>query len=107
FGDLIIKNSQIYANDLITLRADYGAFWNGNIYIENVDHFPQSSYNFINASVQLHHDFGYPIMLGDKRIEVKNYTVHNENISDTLYLLTVWHNNATNRIQDYTLAKDW
>ena len=59
-GKFILKNSTVYNDCLIILRADYGATWDGDVYIENVNWYHSSSCPAViyarNAS---DHDFGY------------------------------------------------
>ncbi|MBO4909650.1 MAG: hypothetical protein J5476_10285, partial [Lachnospiraceae bacterium] len=35
FGDLVIENSRILSENFISLRQDFGSFWDGKIYIKN------------------------------------------------------------------------
>ncbi|MBE6617083.1 MAG: hypothetical protein E7627_03960 [Ruminococcaceae bacterium] len=59
-GDFILKDSTVYNDCLFILRADYGATWDGDIYVENVDWYHSSSCpSIIYARNDSQHDFGY------------------------------------------------
>ena len=59
-GDFILKDSTVYNDCLFILRADYGATWDGDIYVENVDWYHSSSCpSVIYARNDSSHDFGY------------------------------------------------
>jgi len=59
-GTFILKDSTVYNDCLIILRADYGATWDGDIYIENVDWYHSSSCpSVLYARNNSDHDFGY------------------------------------------------
>ena len=64
FGKLRILNTQVHAKQLVTLRPDYGSFWNGDIEISNCKLLPRhqkfSSIAVINGRNTEDHDFGYP-----------------------------------------------
>jgi len=59
-GDFILKDSTVYNDCLFILRADYGATWDGDIYVENVTwHYNSSAPAVIYARNDSSHDFGY------------------------------------------------
>ena len=59
-GDFILKNSTVHNDILILLRADYGASWDGDVYIENVEWYHSSSCpSVIYARNTGTHDYGY------------------------------------------------
>ena len=78
FGDLVIKDCRFNSDALVTLREDFGGFWNGNILIDNVQHYPATNYpKIINANPSIDYDFGIKTYLGNKYIRISNYTLHN------------------------------
>ena len=55
-----MKNSTVYNDCLFILRADYGATWDGDIYVENVDWYHSTTYPaLLYARNDSQHDFGY------------------------------------------------
>lgn len=59
-GKFILKNSTVHNDILILLRADYGASWDGDVYIENVDWYHSSSCpSVIYARNTGTHNYGY------------------------------------------------
>lgn len=76
-GDLILKNSKFFSNNVIDLRSDYGSSWNGNIYINNIYHKPFSNNgtSLIKGSLKNDWDYGYATTFGTGIISVENYVV--------------------------------
>lgn len=67
-----VRDTQVEAMAFLTLRYDYGAFWNGDIRIINCRFKTDNdkyTYNLINAYNYSIHDFGYPCM-GPKTIYI-------------------------------------
>ncbi len=59
-GKFTIKDSTIYGNEIISLRADYGCTWRGDIDIINCRLMnDRNSINLFNARFYAHHNFGY------------------------------------------------
>lgn len=68
-GNLIVENTKIYAynNFIITLRSDYGAFWNGTITLRDChvinalkdDGSYRTQISMIIEADTVNHDFGY------------------------------------------------
>jgi len=59
-GDFVLRNSAVHNDILISLRADYGASWDGDVYIENVDWYHSSSCpSVIYARNTGTHNYGY------------------------------------------------
>jgi hypothetical protein len=59
-GKFTIKDSTIYGNEIISLRADYGCTWRGDIDIINCRLMnDRRSINLFNARFYPHHNFGY------------------------------------------------
>ena len=59
-GKFLIKDSTIYGNEIISLRADYGCTWRGDIDIINCRLMnDRKSINLFNAKFYAHHNFGY------------------------------------------------
>lgn len=76
-GTLILNNIDVYSSDLVTFRGDYGATWLGDIFIDNIRHYPKSKYNnILNCSYNVDHDYGYECTLGKNIVSIKNYTVY-------------------------------
>jgi hypothetical protein len=68
FGTLLVENTKIRSvKAAISLRGDYGSFWDGEVIIRNCEYVPLGSpvalFNAINDGT---HDFGYPCMLPRK-----------------------------------------
>lgn len=86
FGKLIIKNTKIVDSEiLVTLRDDYGSFWDGDIIIENVEVeckflSVRDGRMIVNAKNDGTHNFGYTCQYPN--IYVDGITFHNA-IDDT------------------------
>jgi len=63
-GDLIVENSTLHGNTLVSFRRDYGSTWEGDLYIRNSKWIPACGDthlpHMINVSNDGMHDFGYP-----------------------------------------------
>ncbi len=82
WGEMNIINTKVESRAMVTLRYDYGAFWNGNIYIINCiwEPFDDTHYcNVINACNFSIHDFGYPCM-GPRQLYIDGLSAPNANI---------------------------
>jgi hypothetical protein len=68
FGTLLVENTKIRSvKAAISLRGDYGSFWDGEVIIRNCEYVPSGSpLALINAVNDGAHDFGYPCMLPRK-----------------------------------------
>ena len=84
-GKFILKDSTVYNDCLLILRADYGATWDGDVYIENVDWYYDSNYPAVvyarNAS---DHDFGYTCYQ-PRNIYIDGLHVHEMNVDPSKY----------------------
>jgi len=59
-GKFTIKDSTIYGNEIISLRADYGCTWRGDVEIINCRLVnTKAPVNLFNARFFEHHNFGY------------------------------------------------
>ncbi len=58
-GDMLIKDSVIMDDELITLRSDYGATWKGTITVSNTVLDTSNSNPRIFTMTWANHDFGY------------------------------------------------
>ena len=59
-GKFTIKDSTIYGNEIISLRADYGCTWRGDVEIINCRLMNDRPHvNLFNAKFYEHHNFGY------------------------------------------------
>ena len=65
FGDLIIKNTEVLNYYFVHLREDFGAFWDGNLIIENCQLTSNVSAikDIVYATNNQDHDFGYKCKL--------------------------------------------
>ena len=63
FGKLKIIDTEVHSNSFITLRPDYGSFWNGDIEIRNSKFIPRhknyTSLSLITGRNTEDHNFGY------------------------------------------------
>lgn len=82
WGDLRIINTKVESTAMVTLRYDYGAFWNGDIYIQNCEWEPFDDTHYckvINACNFSIHDFGYPCM-GPRHLYIDGLLAPNANM---------------------------
>lgn len=91
-GDLIIENVTRYGSIFLTLRADYGSTWDGDIYIKNCRlEGAGSNVYMIQADYVLNngvgHWFGYKCTLA-KTITVDGFTVVSTSSSPKIYVLS-------------------
>lgn len=88
FGDLIIDNITTYAQYVVTLRTDYGAFWNGDIYVKNITHKSEAiKIGLFSITAEIKQDFGYETGFGDKIIQVENYTAIATSLTSSVWLI--------------------
>lgn len=83
YGTLTVENTTVYAWNFITLRADYGSFWRGNIKISNSTFIPAAGKKIANAAIISgnyadHHNFGYACYMPEN-VLVENLTVRDGN----------------------------
>ena len=76
FGDFLIENTEIYSGAFISLREDYGAFFNGNITIKNCKWIPNANRDLtmITAHNSGEHNFGYDCTM-PKNIYIDGMTI--------------------------------
>ena len=65
FGLLRLENTKVTGNTLISLRSDYGSFWDGEVEIYNCE-LVSGSPAVISSRNSEQHDFGYPCMMPKK-----------------------------------------
>jgi len=59
-GKFVLRNSTVYQDNLVILRSDYGSTWDGDVYIENVEWYPESrAPSIIRVENNGIHDYGY------------------------------------------------
>ncbi len=58
-GTMLVKDSTVHGNQLITARTDYGSTWNGELIIENVKFNNFNSTAYIINGLWYNHNFGY------------------------------------------------
>ncbi len=83
YGHLLVENSTVYARDLITLRPDYGSFWNGDITIRNCTLIPPNSSStptVIGGRHCAEHFFGYTCYM-PRNILIDGLTIRDGNRS--------------------------
>ncbi|MDR2686841.1 MAG: hypothetical protein LBB75_03750, partial [Oscillospiraceae bacterium] len=68
FGTLLVENTKVCSDRaMISLRGDYGSFWDGEVVIRDCEYVPSGSpLALISGSNNGTHDFGYPCMLPRK-----------------------------------------
>ena len=94
YGTLTVENTTVYARNFITLRADYGSFWRGNIVIRNSTFIPAAGGKIAAASIISgnyadHHNFGYACYMPEN-IFVENLTVRDGNYNNKYKGLSVF-----------------
>lgn len=83
WGKLLIEYCDIYSQALVSLRGDYGSFWNGDIKLKNINHRPQSgvartiSYQNVGK-----HNYGYKTHCGYKW-EIENIKLYDKDLTAT------------------------
>ena len=94
------------AQDVVSLRQDYGASWEGSIVIKNVTHKPKSgSLPHVVSGDPVHvSDFGYDCYFGTD-ITIDGYTVYDENITLPLRLIRIHDRPNAGKVNDYILPK--
>jgi len=77
-GQLIIEDSSIHANSLITFRPDYGSTWEGDVLIRNSRWIPRAGHSGTPVMFRMEndgsHDFGYPCFM-PRLIQIDGLTV--------------------------------
>lgn len=68
YGDFYIENSFVLGYSFVSLRADYGSIWHGNITIKNCVWKPVNKGEMwiVNANNTADHDFGYECRMPDE-----------------------------------------
>ena len=69
-GRLILEDSTLYGNALISFRSDYGSTWEGQVEIRNCRWIPacgeERQPHMINVANDGMHDFGYPCSMPEE-----------------------------------------
>lgn len=104
WGRLTVYNSTIMNQYVVSLRGDYGSFWNGDIELKNISHKCKYGTPWIlgykNDGV---HNYGYDTFCG-KSIAIENYINNDENLDITYnYLLNVDSNYIGSGERQYPL----
>lgn len=90
YGDFYIENSRVNGYSFISLRPDYGSFWDGRIIIKNCvwNALNAANPSMINAVNTGDHDFGYTCYM-PREIIIDGLKIEDENTADesTLYIL--------------------
>ncbi len=78
YGTFVIEDSIIHSSKAITLRADYGATWEGDIIIKNSSIIPQNpeAVYIVYGSTNPYHDFGYKCFM-PTNVTIDGLTVNN------------------------------
>lgn len=76
------KSPAKYFNRFVTLRADYGSFFYGDVIIKNSKLITNRGINYVFAGSWYDWDFGYPCVL-PKNVTLDNITVEYEGLVDT------------------------
>lgn len=83
-GTLLIENSTIYANDIVSFRSDYGSTWQGELIIRNCKFIPGGGANARPALIGGYnsgmHDFGYTCYMPEK-IVIENLQIDDAQIT--------------------------
>ncbi len=82
FGEAVIEDSEITASRFISLRWDYGCFFNGNITIKNCKWHPMGDrLDFIDAYRFPDHDFGYTCMMA-QNITIDGLYIYDKGVTE-------------------------
>ncbi len=73
-GDLIIENTILHSNNIVALREDYGATWNGDMYFKNVTLNNTTSNPILIKAPWTRNNFGYTCYL-PKNIYIDGITL--------------------------------
>ncbi|WP_099301777.1 hypothetical protein [Bacillus sp. Marseille-P3800] len=107
FGDLNVRDVSFYSDLPFSFRADYGAFWRGDITAKNIKVYPEQNLRLFAPTVNLDHNFGYPIMLGENKIEIDGLYINDEKLSqDTILLFDFAFSKHSIENKGYQLAND-
>lgn len=95
FGKLNIINTSVEGDVFMTLRTDYGLFWDGDIYIKDCTykHTGKWAWKFLELDttpLAEGFNFGYDVMFPN--IYIENITFDNAGMSENeqLFLLPIW-----------------
>jgi len=95
FGTFHMKNTSVTSYGMISLRPDYGTFWDGDIIIEDCRFVKTGDFgrghligSFAGGKYYGGVDFGYPSML-PRNVTIKNLVV--ENIDELQIFLDFLH----------------
>lgn len=68
-GNLNITNTHFkYSDHIVSLRTDYGGWWNGTITVKDCEWDPTGTIAIVNTGLNNNFDFGYDIILPDVNI---------------------------------------
>lgn len=87
FGRLLIDNCVIHRKSLITLRADYGSSWEGEIIVRNsklIVPKGAKSVSLLSGSNAGKHDFGYTCYLPE-RFDIENLVIDDSAVTNEDY----------------------
>lgn len=98
FGRLHMENCEVHYNSFILLREDYGASWDGDIYIKDCVHKPYfgtPAITVIDGANNGDHDFGYACRL-PRSIECHNLLIDDIccEATDPVYLFGTFSRDA-------------
>ena len=66
-GEILIENTHLYNNLLISMREDYGSTWNGRVILKDVT-IHNTSEPYLVYGLWYNHDFGYPTYVPEEII---------------------------------------
>ncbi len=107
FGEAYIENTCIYTSHFLSLRSDYGSFWDGNVTIKNCRWEPAFAGGLLLVSAYNSgdHDFGYPCML-PKALTIDGLSVADGIIDGEMNILPFYDNNySKDKPYPYTLPE--
>lgn len=89
FGDLIIKNVEVFKPILVEFRGDYGGSWNGDIFIENIKHYNGNRILYSKNNMTWNYNIGEHY-LGKNKIIINNYSFINEDVEENIKALDTY-----------------
>ena len=86
FGTIRVEDTTLYGNQLINLRSDYGANWEGDAIIKNCTWIPRQNQPFawaavIDGACNTSHNFGYPCHM-PHTVTIENLHVDDSKIEE-------------------------
>ena len=110
-GKLLVEDSTLHGNTLVSFRRDYGSTWEGELEIRNSRWIPSAgdtcTPHMINVSNDGTHDFGYPCSM-PRKVTIDGLFVDDSNTPDNydgMYYFTD-HDDVQDGVNEVTLSEN-